>query len=102
MIRGGGQVPRVGRRPERSKSRVDLATRGRFEGMGDPVAYPLQHRHIAGHPGQILGGCINTELLRPEVKANRVDLRGGPVTKLKVEDRLRDVDRLLDSVPGLL
>src|SRR5207247_4121895 len=74
MIGRGGHVLRVRRSAQVVQPRVELATSGRREGLGEAVADPLERRDVARHASEIARCCVDSQLLRPELEARRVDL----------------------------
>ena len=95
VVGGRGESSGVGRRPKRSEARVDLGAGGGLELLDESVPDPFEHGDVSGDPVEILRGRVDTKLLRPQVEARRVDLGGGTVPKLKIEDGLRETERLL-------
>jgi hypothetical protein len=101
MVCLGGEVPGVGPRPEAPQPDVQIGPARGVEGVCEPVADPLEHGHIDGHPGEVLGCGVHAQLLCPEAEAGGVDLVGRPIAQLEVEDRLPDIDGCLANlVPG--
>src|SRR5262245_6067915 len=95
VVGGGGEISGIRCRPKRGEASVDLSAGGGLERPDEAVTDPFEHGDVPGHAVEILRRRVDTKLLRPQIEARCVDLRGGPVTKLKIEDVLREVDRLL-------
>lgn len=74
MVCRRAEVLLIARDSQGAEARIDLAAACRAEHVGNPIADPLEHGHGSCHAGEILGRCVNTQLLGPEMEALDVDL----------------------------
>jgi len=77
VVGGGGEVPGVGRAAEVAEPGIELGPGGGAEGGSEAVTDPLEHGHVTGHSGEIVGCSVDAQLLAPEPEAAGVDLGGG-------------------------